>query len=65
VLLSFGLRVTEGERKRRGLTNFYFSPEFIFMKVRGGDGGLIERSVCCFLINLFTSNLGGENLNLR
>jgi hypothetical protein len=61
VLLSLGLRVTEGERKRRrGSTNFYFAPEFIFVKVRGDDGGLTGRSVYCFLTNLFTLNLRGR-----
>jgi hypothetical protein len=64
VLPSLGLRVMEGERKRRrGLTNFYFAPEFIFVKVRGDDGGLTGRSVYCFLTNLFTPNLRGRKPN--
>jgi hypothetical protein len=54
----------EGERKRRrGLTNFYFAPEFIFVKVREDDEGLTGRSVYCFLTNLFTSNLRGRKPN--
>jgi hypothetical protein len=53
----------KGERKRRGLTNFYFAPEFIFVKVRGDDGGLTGRSVYCFLTNLFTPNLRGRKPN--
>jgi hypothetical protein len=64
VLPSLGLRVMEGERKRRrGLTNFYFAPEFIFVKVRGDNGGLTGRSVYCFLTNLFTPNLRGRKPN--
>jgi hypothetical protein len=60
VLPSLGSRVMEGERKRRGLTNFHLTPEFIFVKVRGGNGGLIGRLMCYFLTNLFIPNLKGR-----
>jgi hypothetical protein len=42
------------------LANFHFAPEFIFVKVKGGDVGLTGRSVCYFLTNLFILNLKGR-----